>query len=163
MGEDKKIAPLGDKPVTKGELVCSVTYPCTKDGKYFSGGAGLVSTAHDYARFLQMLLNGGELDGVRLLKAEAVKLMTTNQIGAMKFGPGDLGDRFGYGLGVMTEASKNRDVASVGSYSWGGFFYTYFWVDPQKELIGVLMTQMYPGHPTLQKDFKKRVYESLAD
>jgi CubicO group peptidase (beta-lactamase class C family) len=65
---------------------------------------------------------------------------------------------------VLTEAGKNRDVASVGSYSWGGFFYTYFWVDPQKELIGVLMTQLYPaGHLSLRNDFKKRAYESLAD
>jgi CubicO group peptidase (beta-lactamase class C family) len=163
LGEDKKIVPLGDKPVTSGEVVYSATYPCTKEGKYFSGGAGLVSTAHDYARFLQMLLNGGELDGVRLLKTETVKQMTTNQIGDLKFGPSDLGDRFGYGFGIVTEAGKDREVASVGSYSWGGFFHTYFWVDPQKELIGVLMTQMHPGHPTLQKDFKKRAYESLAD
>lgn len=163
LDEDKKIIPVGDEPVTKGAVVYSTTYPCTKDGKYFSGGAGLVSTARDYARFLQMLLNGGELDGVRLLKAETVKQMTTNQLGEIKFGPSDLGDAFGYGFGIVTQAGNNRDVASAGSYSWGGFFFTYFWVDPRKELIGVLMSQMYPGHPTLQKDFKKRAYEALAD
>src|SRR5262249_60909460 len=94
VGEDKQIVPLGDKPVTKGEVVYSATYPCTKEGKYFSGGAGLVSTAHDYARFLQMLLNGGELDGVRLLKTGTVKQMTTNHIGDMKFVPSNLGDPF---------------------------------------------------------------------
>jgi CubicO group peptidase (beta-lactamase class C family) len=164
VGTDQKIVPTGDKPVTQGELVYSATYPCAKDAKYFSGGAGLVSTARDYTRFLQMLLNGGELDGVRLLKAETVKQMTISQIGDIKLAGGDHGDRFGYGFGVLTEAGKNRDVASVGSYSWGGFFHTYFWVDPQKELIGVLMTQLYPaGHLSLRNDFKKRAYDSLED
>ncbi len=163
-GLDRRLMRVGDEPVTLGELVLSANYPCEKDGKYFSGGAGLVSTAHDYARFLQMLLNGGELDGVRLLRADTVKRMTSNQIGGIKTYLSEYGDRFGYGFGVLTEAGQRGDAASAGSYSWSGIFHTYFWVDPKKELIGVLMTQVFAvGELPIQGDFKKRVYECLAD
>jgi CubicO group peptidase (beta-lactamase class C family) len=161
---DGKLARVGDEPVTLGELVFSATVPREKDGKYCSGGAGLVSTARDYARFLQMLLNGGELDGVRLLKAESVKRMTSNQIGNMNIYIAEHGDRFGYGFGVLTESGQRWDVASAGSYSWGGIFHTYFWVDPKKELISVLMTQVFVvGDLPLRSAFKKRAYECLAD
>lgn len=161
---DQTIVRVGDKPVTVGELVYSATYPCEKDGKYYSGGAGLVSTARDYARFLQMLLNGGELDGARLLKTETVRRMTSNQVGDLKLMFGDHGNRFGYGFGVRTATDKGGDPSSAGSYSWGGLFHTYFWVDPKKELIGVLMTQVYPNdHLSLRREFQKRTYESLAD
>jgi CubicO group peptidase (beta-lactamase class C family) len=162
-GEGGKLVRVGEGPVTIGELVFSATYPLEKDGKYYSGGAGLVSTAGDYARFLQMQLGGGELDGARILKAETVRQMTSNQIGKLVSIIGDHGDGFGYGFGVVTPAGKG-DVASVGSFSWGGIFYTYFWVDPQKQLIGILMTQVYPNDKlSLRSDFKKRAYESLAD
>ncbi len=155
---------VGAELVKLGDLEFTATYPCEKDGKYFSGGAGLVSTARDYARFCQMLLNGGELDGARLLKAETIKQMTSNQIGALKIYIPDHGDRIGYGFGVLTEAGKSRDPASVGTYSWGGIFYTYFWVDPHKDLIGVLMTQIYALDAMTQRgDFKKLVYDSLKN
>jgi CubicO group peptidase (beta-lactamase class C family) len=161
---ERKLTRIGDEPLTLRELVISTTYPCAKDGKYFSGGAGLVSTARDYLRFLQMLLNGGELDGVRLLKAETVKRMTTNQIGDVKMYIREHGDRFGYGFAVLTEAGKPADVASVGTYSWGGIFHTYFWVDAKKELIGVLMTQVFAiSDIPLRIDLKKRAYESLVE
>lgn len=164
LGADRKLRPIGDKPVTLAELVISATYPCEKDGKYFSGGAGLVSTARDYTRFLQMLLGGGELDGVRLLKTKTVEQMTSNQIGDSITYITEFGDRFGYGFGVRTKAGKQADVASVGSYSWGGVFHTYFWVDPKKELIGVLMTQVFVvGDIPLRSDFKKRAYECLTE
>lgn len=162
--QDKKIVRVGDKAEAAGELGYSATFPCEEPGTYFSGGAGLVSTAGDYARFLQMLLNRGEWGGVRLLKVATVRRMTANQIGELKFFTADHGDRFGFGLGIVTPAAKDRMVASVGSYSWGGAFHTYFWVDPQKELIGVLMTQVIPyDHLTLRHDFLVRTYESLAD
>ena len=160
---DGKLQRVGDESLMLGELALSANYPCEKDGKYFSGGSGLVSTASDYARFLQMLLNGGELDGVRLLRTETVQSMTSNQIGARYNYVPEYGDGFGYGFGVRTAASSTRDAASVGSYSWGGVFNTYFWVDPKKELIGVLMTQMLFGDPSLRSEFKKRAYECLAD
>jgi CubicO group peptidase (beta-lactamase class C family) len=162
-GEGGKLVRVGDKPVTMGELVFSATYPLEKDGKYYSGGAGLVSTVGDYACFLQMLLGGGELDGARILKAETVKQMTSNQLGKLKVYIDDHGDCFGYGFGVVTPAGKG-DVWSVGTFSWGGIFHTYFWVDPQKQLVGILMTQVYPYDKlSLRGEFRKRAYESLAD
>ena len=95
---------------------------------YFSGGAGLSSTIGDYARFLQMLLNRGELDGVRLIKPETVDLMTRNQIGDLRIAFPNHGDGFGFGFGVLTDRGKTEafrraaydDVATVGTFSWGG-------------------------------------------
>jgi CubicO group peptidase (beta-lactamase class C family) len=161
----KSITRIGEEPVKAGALVYSASYPYKGPRTYFSGGAGLVSTASDYARFLQMLLGGGQLDGARLLKPETVKQMTENQIGSlrMELGGADFpGSRFGYGFGILVDPKKATDVASVGTYTWGGIFNTYFWVDPEKELIGVMMTQLYPsGHLTLARDLKKRTYESI--
>jgi CubicO group peptidase (beta-lactamase class C family) len=164
LGADRKLTRVGEEPVTLGDLVFSARYPCEKEGRYFSGGAGLVSTARDYTRFLQMLLNRGELDGVRLLKPETVQRMTRNQIGDISIYIKEHGDCFGYGFGVVTEAGQRGGPASVGSYSWGGIFHTYFWVDPKKELIGVLMTQVYVvGELPLRHELQKRAYECLAD
>jgi len=108
-------------------------------------------------------LNGGELDGVRLLRAETVKQMTSNQIGYLKTYIPKYGDSYGYGFGVHTLDGASLDVASVGSYSWGGLFQTYFWVDPKKDLLGVLMLQLFilGDHP-LRYEFKKRAYECLV-
>ncbi|MHB1422094.1 MAG: serine hydrolase domain-containing protein [Gemmataceae bacterium] len=164
LGLDNHLLRVGAEPVMVGGLAMSATYPCVQDGKYFSGGAGLVSTANDYARFLQMLLNGGELDGARLLQSKTVRRMTSNQIGELKTYLREYGDGFGYGVGVQTESGMSGNPASVGSYSWGGVFNTYFWVDPKKELIGILMTQVFEaGCLPLRYEFKKRAYECLAD
>jgi CubicO group peptidase (beta-lactamase class C family) len=152
-----------DGLVAVGEMEFSATYPCEKYGRYFSGGAGLVSTASDYGRFLQMMLNGGELDGVRLLRPETIEQMTTNQIGQLKSYLPQFGDSFGYGFGVLTVDGKPLDVASTGSYSWGGLFHTYFWVDPKKDLIGILMIQLFNiGDLPLRQEFKKRAYDCLV-
>jgi CubicO group peptidase (beta-lactamase class C family) len=108
---------------------------------FFSGGGGLFSTARDYARFAQMLLNGGELEGVRILKAESIAAMTSNQIGELSA----LG-LYKYGLGFGLEMSPGREggKAELANYFWAGFFSTNFWVDPRKDLIGVMMTQILP-------------------
>ena len=130
--------------------------------KYFSGGAGLVSTAADYARFLQMLLNEGELDGVRLLKPETVRDMTRNQIGELDCAYTIHGDKFGLGFGIVS-AAPGDSVATPGSYSWGGMYHTFFWVDPARELVALVMTQIYPwGESTLWPDFQKAVYEAIG-
>jgi CubicO group peptidase (beta-lactamase class C family) len=158
---DRALKRVGDEPVTDGALVYSANYPYKGSKKYYSGGAGLVSTAADYGRFLQMLLGGGAYGGGRLLKAKTVKEMTTNHIGDKKMWITEHGDGFGYGFGVVTE--KEKGPASVGTYSWGGIFNTYFFVDPKKEVVAVLMTQLYPSnHLTIRPDFQKRVYEALA-
>jgi CubicO group peptidase (beta-lactamase class C family) len=159
---DKSLKRVGDEPVTAGALVYSADYPYKGSKKYYSGGAGLASTAADYGRFLQMLLDGGEYGGKRLLKAETVKEMTRNQIGDRKMWITSHGDGFGYGFGV--ESGKGKGPASADTYSWGGIFNTYFFVDPKKEVAAVLMTQLYPSdHLTLRADFQKRVYEALAE
>ncbi len=140
----------------------SSTYQHPLSSNYRSGGAGLVSTADDYLRFLRMLLGGGELDGVRLLSNETIKQMTTNQIGELSILFPVHGDRFGYGFGIHSPGSQMSNGASPGTYSWGGVFHTYFWVDPEHEVIGVLMTQLFPfQHLSLWGDFQQHVYDAL--
>ncbi len=162
-GPDGKAVRTTGHPVQEGLLVYSATYPTWDHSHYFSGGAGLSSTLGDYARFLQMLLNRGELDGVRILKPETVDLMTSNRIGDLPMPDWGHGDRFGYGVAVVSK-SAGPDAPAEGAYSWGGFFYTYFWVDPRRGLIGILFTQVYPsGDLKLREEFRKRVYEALKD
>jgi CubicO group peptidase (beta-lactamase class C family) len=165
--ESKRIRRVGEGPQTLataiGTVRYSATYPLADKSQYYSGGAGLVTTLGDYARFLQMLLGGGELDGRRLLKAETVAAMTRNQVGELALAIPNHGDKFGLGFGVATPASKPAEVASIGSYSWGGIFYTYFLVDPEKELIAICATQIFPfDHLTLHDDFKRAVYSALS-
>ncbi len=149
------IRPLGDTPVVTGPLVYSATFPTRDGSRFFSGGGGLCSTAGDYHRFLRMLLNKGALDGKRVLKAATVEKMTTNQLGQVKANP------FGYGFGVVAADPKVPGL-SAGSYTWGGFFYTYFWVDPKEELIAVLMTQLHPSREAkVTPDFVRLVYTGL--
>ena len=159
--EQQQILAVGNKPVTAGFLTFSANYS-TEDNLFFSGGGGLVSTTMDYARFLQMLLNQGELDGVRVLKSETVDAMTRNQVGEMTIPFPGHGDAFGFGFGLLTERGKAKDVASVGTYSWGGIFNSYYWVDPKKDLIGVLMMQVFPNdHLATRSEFKRLVYGAM--
>jgi CubicO group peptidase (beta-lactamase class C family) len=112
---------------------------------YFPGVAGLNGTAADYFRFCQMLLNGGEYEGQRLLGRMTVDMMITNQIGGNKpvYIRGD-GYGFGLGFGVLTNPAKSPDALSIGTFSWGGADGTLFWIDPQEDLIGILMVQLNP-------------------
>ncbi|MHB1193235.1 MAG: serine hydrolase domain-containing protein [Longimicrobiales bacterium] len=108
----------------------------------FSGGAGLVSTAADYARFLQMLLNGGTLDGVRLLSPASVALMTADHIGEVYGVPG-VG--FGLGFSVVEDLGVRGAPGSVGEFGWGGAYHSTYWVDPAEELVVVYLTQVIPA------------------
>jgi CubicO group peptidase (beta-lactamase class C family) len=158
--DKKRIHRVGESPVTVGSTTFSATYSTADDSRYQSGGAGLASTAGDYGRFLQMLLNRGEFDGQRLLKAETIDQMTRNRIGGLKNAFPIHGDGFGCGFGVVTGREEPPSPASKGSYSWGGIFNTFFWVDPNEEVIGLLFTQLYPfDHLTLWKDFQELVYQ----
>ena len=162
IGPNKVIARV-DKPITEGVTVVSTTYPTNDDSKYYSGGAGLVSTIGDYFRFSQMMLNGGELDAARVLKRETVQKMTQNQLGKLRiFFPGN--DLMGYGFGILSEQGKetSKDPAGVGTYAWGGAFGTYFWIDPRNEVVGVFMTQMFPPNFAKGTELKKTVYEALT-
>ena len=132
-------------------------YPI-KTGTYFSGGAGLSSTAYDYAVFLQMMLNGGEYGGKRLLAPATVRLMTQNQIGVLNQGD----KKFGLGFGIATETSAAKIPVSVGTFDWGGFFGTNYWADPKTGVIGLIMTQKYPNSSgDLNDKFRVLVYQAL--
>jgi CubicO group peptidase (beta-lactamase class C family) len=164
LGPDKTVVKAPPGPTQQGTLVYSATYPTWTTGQYYSGGAGLSSTIGDYARFCQMLLNRGELDGRRILKAETVAAMTRDQVGGLNIADWGHGDDFGYGVGVVGPTNAYKDRASVGSFSWGGFFYTYFWVDPARELVGLSMTNIYPSdHLKIHHDFKGMVYDALKN
>lgn len=160
--EDGGIRPLDARPEQHGPLVYSASYPTWDDGAYYSGGAGLVSTLGDYSRFLQMLLNEGELDGVRVLEPGTVEAMTTDQVGDLE--PPDWGHGRGFGFGFGVATGEGEAPWAVGSYSWGGFFNTYFWVDPRNELVGVVFSQKYPaGDASFSQDVLRITYEALAD
>jgi CubicO group peptidase (beta-lactamase class C family) len=141
-----KLDRLVDAPMPERPRIWDVTRPA----RLFSGGGGLVSTAPDYLRFCQMLLNGGELDGVRVLSPQAVQQMTTdalspdvsifgNEIGALA------GRSFGLGFAVRTDPVHSWTPGSVGSFSWAGLWGTQFWIDPAEKLIGLQMIQAAPG------------------
>ena len=131
---------------------------------YFSGAGGLASTAADYVRFHQMMLNGGELEGVRILGRKTVELMTANHIGDLPVwltGPG-----FGFGLGysVVKDIGVTGQAGSAGQYGWGGAFCTYFQVDPKEELIGIVMTQVRPyDHLNIRQEFMALANQSIVD
>jgi CubicO group peptidase (beta-lactamase class C family) len=128
--------------------------------KCFSGGAGLLSTASDYGRFLQMLLNGGELDGVRLLSPTTVKLATVNHVGTL-FNEGKTG--FGLGFEVVEDLGRFGEPGSVGAFGWGGAYHTTYWVDPAQELVYLLMTQLLPSEGSnLHDTFRALVYGSIV-
>ena len=163
LDDDKSLKIVGRERVQRGFLKFSADY-CLEQNGFYSGGSGLVSTASDYLRFLQMLLGNGRLDGVRVLDPKSVSMMVRNQIGDMQIPFAGHGDGFGFGFGIVTDREAGADDSSTGSYSWGGIFNTYFWVDPQEEMIGVLMTQIFPyDHLSTRADFKRLAYKAIDD
>ncbi len=108
----------------------------------FSGGAGLLSTASDYARFLQMLLEGGELEGVRVLSPNTVRLMTSDHLPGIEL---EKGVGFGLGFYVVEDLGARGAPGSVGEYGWGGAYHSTYWVDPQQELVVTYFTQLIPA------------------
>ena len=108
----------------------------------YSGGAGLISTARDYARFLQMMLNGGELDGVRILSPKTVELMTTDHLNDI---PYQAGQGFGLGFSIAKDLGARGTLGSEGEFGWGGAYHSTYWVDPEEELVVVYLTQFGPN------------------
>ena len=121
---------------------------------YFSGGGGLSGTTADYARFLQLFLNGGELDGVRLLGRKTVELMLTNQVPRLQ-------PAFGLGFALETPENDHRSPLSAGSFQWGGAFATTYWADPKERLIGQIYTNVFGSSQELGDTFKVLVYSAL--
>jgi CubicO group peptidase (beta-lactamase class C family) len=127
---------------------------------YFSGGAGLYSTAYDYMRFLQMLMNQGELDGMRILNPETVRLMTSDQLGEIEFFAPGLS--YGFGFYVQTQPIEGMKGSSAGSFSWSGLFNTSFMVDPPLKMIYVVMCQHFPvGNFEVRDKVDRFIYNDL--
>jgi CubicO group peptidase (beta-lactamase class C family) len=125
----------------------------------FSGGAGLLSTARDYARFLEMIRNDGAIDGVRILSPRSVRLMNTNQVGALHSATG-----LGFGLGFeTTDRFGANGLACVGSYGWGGAYGSTYLVDPETHLTMVFMQQVVPLRGDLRTRFPTLVYQALIE
>ncbi|MBT8114663.1 MAG: serine hydrolase, partial [Arenicella sp.] len=138
----------------------------------FVAGGGLVSTIGDYMRFCQMVLNGGSLDGVRILGPKTVKLLSSNQLTPVVRAEGvgeypflDLyaGQSMAFAYGVVTNPDVMPDLSSLGELSWGGVAGTKFWIDPEEELIGIAMVQLYQSPWQLRFDMKSAVYPALVE
>jgi CubicO group peptidase (beta-lactamase class C family) len=128
--------------------------------KCFSGGAGLLSTTNDYARFLQMLLNGGTLDGTRLLSPKGVELMRVNHTGDKHTGETKA---FGLGFWVIDDLGVAGEIGSVGSYGWGSAYFPQYLVDPKERIVALFMTQHMPsGGSDLNQRFKVLMYQALV-
>ena len=156
---DQGLKRFPDTPIKEGSFVYSADYASRGPKKLFSGGAGLVSTAMDYARFCQMMLDEGKVGNTRLLSRKSVELMTHDQLG--KIGPEQ---GFGLGFGVSGMKSPLSELGSPGEYNWGGFFYTGFTIDPKEQMIVVFMAQLHPtGHLTLDREVNVLAYQAIND
>ena len=158
--DNKGLSRFPDTPVTdENFLVYSADYPYRGPKRLFSGGGGLVSTASDYARFCQMMLDDGKVKATRILSRKSVELMTSDHLG--KIAP-DQG--FGFGFGVEGVKTPLSELGSVGEYSWGGFYYTGFSIDPKEQMIVIFMAQL---HPTGSVDIREKVntlaYQAIND
>jgi CubicO group peptidase (beta-lactamase class C family) len=146
-----------------------------RQGNFWSGGGGLLSTAEDYFRFATMLLNRGELDGVRLLSRKTLEFMTTNHlpggqdlaalVGAGMFSEAAYnGVGFGLGFSVMQAPTRTQVIGSPGEFAWGGFASTAFWVDPVEDMIVIFMTQLVPSSAyPLRRELRVLTYGALID
>jgi len=125
---------------------------------YFSGGAGLSSTALDYAIFMQMLLNGGKYNGHQILSKRTVEMITSGQLNPGLFGD----DNMGLGFGITSEKSAAKGLRNAGSFAWGGYYGTTYWADPKAKLVCLFMTQQNPNsHDDVEAKFEVMVYSSL--
>ena len=130
---------------------------------FHSGGGGLQSTAADYLRFCQMVLNGGELDGVRLIGRKTAELVTMNHVPPDWLAPKRTGTGFGLGFAVVTDVADTHTLGSLGTCSWGGMASTTFWIDPVEALIGVFMTQLVGADSPFQAQFRTLTYQALTE
>ncbi len=138
--------------------------PEYRETTYFGGVAGLSSTISDYWRFGQMLLNGGELDGVRLLSPKTVSLMISNHTGDKDIYIRGPGYHFGLGFGVLDDVGRARDPLTPGSFTWGGAWGTLFWADPVENMIGIFMTQISSyRHLNVRNDFGVTAMQAIVD
>jgi CubicO group peptidase (beta-lactamase class C family) len=148
-----------DTPIVEGPFSYSADYPSRGPKKLYSGGAGLCSTAEDYARFCQLMLNGGKLGGTRLVSRKSVELMTHDQLGKISSD-----QAFGLGFGINGEKGPLSELGSPGEYNWGGFFYTAFTIDPTEQMITIFMAQVHPDSGRdLEGLFHVLAYQAIID
>jgi len=153
------LARFPEKPIVEDTFAYSADYPVRGPKKLFSGGAGLVSTAMDYARFCQMMLNGGRLGDARILSRKSVELMSHDQLGRIDSDRG-----FGLGFGVDGVKAPLTEVGSAGAFNWGGFFFTSFVIDPKEDMIVISMAQLHPtGGLGLEATVQALAYQALSD
>ena len=142
-----------------------MNYPLQKVD-YFSGGGGLCSSIYDYAVFLQMLLNGGEYNGIRFLARNTVRMMTMNQIGDLFVNLSGVKteNKFGLGFSLTTESGSRLSPSQAGTYAWGGVFSTSYWVDPKEDMIVIIYRQMWGPHVAdTDKAFRPLVYQAINE
>ncbi len=155
---EKGLGRMADGETKEGNLSFSPAYPYSGPRKFYSGGGGLCATISDYARFAQMLLNHGELEGVRLLSRKSVELMTADFAGELS----DSG--FGLGFGIRRSLREGGELGSIGAYGWSGAWNTRFVIDPREQMFAIVMTQLYPyGAVDLMDKFTVMVYQALVD
>lgn len=147
--------------VSKGDessiKLVNPNFPIEGEKTYFSGGAGLSSTAYDYGRFIQMLLNNGELEGADIISRKSVELMRRSRIDWDDDGQPE----FGLGFYIINDIAEVGELGSDNSYSWGGAFNTSYWIDPQENLIGIFMSQTRPTETDVKDKFRSLVYQAL--
>lgn len=136
------------------------------EATWFSGTSGLMSTVPDYLRFAQMLLNGGELDGQRVLQRSSVEQIMMSHGPAGTFGPeGWLDDKYAWGYGGVVRVDATADPSSIGTYRWAGGAWTFFWIDRKADLIGMIWAQVAPPGPEMgpfEKRFERLVYDAIT-
>ena len=143
-----------------GKLMESPMQTSTSGTKVFGGTHGLFSTAADYLKFCQMLLNGGTYDGKQLLSRKTVELMAADHLQGVKRTPGH---GFGLGFGVRTDVAASNELGSEGIYYWNGAYNTHFFIDPKEELIAILMTQTAPYTGFYSRKLRQFVYQAIND
>jgi CubicO group peptidase (beta-lactamase class C family) len=155
----KGLARFPDTPIVEGPFSYSADYPSRGPKKLYSGGAGLCSTAEDYARFCQLMLDGGKVGNKRLLSRKSVELMIHDQLGKI-----DGNQAFGLGFGILGVKGPLAELGSPGEYNWGGFFYTSFSIDPTEQMITVFMAQVHPDSGrNLEGLFHTLAYQAIID
>ncbi|MEK7730102.1 MAG: serine hydrolase domain-containing protein [candidate division KSB1 bacterium] len=159
--EEKGLVKVPDHVTFAGKGDYSPSYPVSGPQRYYSGGAGLSSTVADYARFAQMLLNGGELEGARILSRKSIELMTAD---FLKEKTAPFGFGFGLGFGIKNDVTFSGELGSVGAYGWSGAWYTRFWIDPAEQMVALIMVQLPPFTSVdLNQKFPTLVYQAIVD
>ncbi len=156
---DKGLNRFPDTPITEGSFTYSADYPYRGPKKLFSGGMGLTSTAWDYARFCQMMLDGGNVGDKHLLSRKSVELMTHDQLGKIS-----ADQSFGLGFSIDGVKAPLSELGSPGEYNWDGIFYTAFFIDPKEQMIVIFMSQLLPsGGLKLDRQVHTLAYQAIIN